>query len=365
MRCHDMKSTKEENITLIRKLSEAKAPSGFEDESIAVGRAFAQAFANIEEDRLRNLYVTRRENKGDRPVFMLDAHGDEVGMMIHSIKPNGTLRFVTLGRFTPGTLPGAKVWVRNRNGEYIPGIVAAKPPHFMSAEERNRLMDVADLVIDIGARSAEEAKEIFGIQIGEPAVSAVDFSYDDKRDILIGKGFDCRIGCAAMLETMKRLTEEDVPMDVIGVMSSQEEVGDRGVKVAVDRIRPNVAICFEGCPADDTFTETYAIQTALKKGPMIRFMDVSMIANPRYMRDTIALAEKHGIPLQASVRTGGGNNGAVINLAGEGIPVIVIGIPVRYIHSHYGIASYQDFEVAVELAVNVVKEMTPEKAASF
>ena len=152
-----MKSTKEENIILIQALSEAKAPSGFEDESINVGRAFAESFAYVEEDRLRNLYVTRRENKGDRPVFMLDAHADEVGMMIHSIKPNGTLRFVTLGRFTPGTLPGAKVWVRNRDGEYIPGIVAAKPPHFMSAEERNRLMDVADLVIDIGARSAKEA----------------------------------------------------------------------------------------------------------------------------------------------------------------------------------------------------------------
>ena len=154
-----MKSTKEENIALIRQLSEAKAPSGFEDEAIAVGREFAQSFADVEEDCLRNLYVTRRENQGNKPVFMLDAHGDEVGMMIHSIKPNGTLRFVTLGRFTPGTLPGSKVWVRNAQGEFIPGVVAAKPPHFMSADEKNRLADVSDLVIDIGAASAQEAQE--------------------------------------------------------------------------------------------------------------------------------------------------------------------------------------------------------------
>ena len=360
-----MKSTKEENIALIRQLSEAKAPSGFEDEAIAVGREFAQSFADVEEDCLRNLYVTRRENQGNKPVFMLDAHGDEVGMMIHSIKPNGTLRFVTLGRFTPGTLPGSKVWVRNAQGEFIPGVVAAKPPHFMSADEKNRLADVSDLVIDIGATSAQEAQEEFGIRIGEPAVSAVEFSCDEKRDLLMGKGFDCRIGCAAMLETMKRLTEEELDFDVVGVMSSQEEVGDRGVKVAVEHVKPQVAICFEGCPADDTFTEPYAIQTALKKGPMIRFMDVSMIANPRYMRDTIDLAERLGIPLQASVRTGGGNNGAVINLAGQGVPVIVVGIPVRYIHSHYGISSYQDFQAAVDLAVAVVKEMTLEKAASL
>ena len=360
-----MISTKEEHITLIRELSEAKAPSGFEDESIAVGRAFAEAFADVEEDRLRNLYVIRRENKGDRPVFMLDAHGDEVGMMIHSIKPNGTLRFVTLGRFTPGTLPGAKVWVRNREGEYIPGIVAAKPPHFMTAEERGRLMDVADLVIDIGARSAEEAKEIFGIQIGEPAVSAVEFSYDDKRDILIGKGFDCRIGCAAMLETMKRLTEEDVPMDVVGVMSSQEEVGDRGIKVAVNKVKPDIAICFEGCPADDTFTEPYAIQTALKCGPMFRYMDTSVICSPRFQRWVLQMAKEQGIPAQASVREGGGNNGAVINLVGNGVPVVVAGVPVRYIHSTSGITAYEDFENTAKLATILAKELTPEILATF
>ena len=66
-------------------------------------------------------------------------------------------------------------------------------------------------------------------------------------------------------------------MDVVGVLSSQEEVGERGIKVAVNKVQPQIAICFEGCPADDTFTEPYAIQTALKKGPMIRFMDKSII----------------------------------------------------------------------------------------
>lgn len=360
-----MKSTEEENIALIKNLSEAKAPSGFEDESIAVGRAFAREFAEAEEDCVRNLYVTRRKNTGDRPVFMLDAHGDEVGMMIHSVKPNGTLRFLTLGRFTPGTLPGTKVWVRNRFGRFLPGIMAAKPPHFMTEAEKGRQPEVSDLVIDIGACSDREAIEQFGIRIGEPAVPAVEFSYDREHDILMGKGFDCRIGCAAMLESMKRLAEEETAFDICGVMSSQEEVGERGVAVAVNRVKPQVAICFEGCPADDTFTEPYAIQTALKKGPMIRFMDCSMIANPRYMQDTIDLAARHHIPLQTSVRSGGGNNGAVVNLSGRGIPVIVIGIPVRYIHSHYGIASLQDFEAAVELAVAVVREMTPEKLAGF
>ena len=78
---------------------------------------------------------------------------------------------------------------------------------------------------------------------------------------MIGKGFDCRIGCAALLETMRRLANEQLNVDLVGVLSSQEEVGERGVHVAVNKVKPQIALCFEGCPADDTFTEPYAIQT--------------------------------------------------------------------------------------------------------
>lgn len=358
-------STHEELLNLVKNLSEAKAPSGFEEESIAVAREFAASFAEAEEDHVRNLFLRPCNFSGTKPVFMLDAHGDEVGMMVQAIKPNGTLRFLTLGNWTPNTLPSSKVWVRNRFGRYIPGIIAAPPVHFLTEAERNRPADPASLVIDIGASSREEAENVYGVAMGEPVVSAVDFSYDEEHDRMIGKGFDCRVGCAAMLETLRRLSDEELPVDLCGVMSAQEEVGERGATVAVQAVRPAVAIAFEGCPADDTFTEPYMTQTALGKGPMIRFMDRSMIANPRFMRDTIELAERLGIPLQTSVRSGGGNNGAVINLVEKGVPVIVVGVPVRYIHSHYGFASLADVRAAADLACAVVREMMPEKLASF
>ena len=164
---------------------------------------------------------------------------------------------------------------------------------------------------------------------------------------------------------MHRLQDEELEVDLVGVLSSQEEVGERGVKVAVNQVRPQIAICFEGCPADDTFTEPYAIQTALKKGPMIRFMDKSIICNPRYQRYALDLAGKQGLAIQSSVREGGGNNGAMVSTALDGIPVIVVGVPVRYIHSHYGITSYYDFEATVQLAVAIVKSMNEEIIKSF
>lgn len=354
-------------LNLIADLSNAFGPSGFEDDVFPIAQKYCQDMAEVTDDCMRNIYIRPNDFRGDRPIFMLDAHCDEVGFMVHSIRPNGSIRFINIGGWNLNCLPSSKVLVRNGEGRYIPGIIASKPVHFMSGAERNSAAApaISDYSIDVGATSAREADEVFKIRIGEPIVSDVQFQYDQERDVMIGKAFDCRIGCAALIETMSRLHGQELDVDVMGVLSSQEEVGERGVKVAVNKVGPRIAICFEGCPADDTFTEPYAIQTALKKGPMIRFMDRSIICNPRYQRYTLDLAAKQGLAVQSSVREGGGNNGAMIHNSLDGIPVIVIGIPVRYIHSHYGIASHFDFEAAVQLAVAVIKSMNQAVIESF
>ena len=357
----------ERELKLIEALSNAPAPSGFEEESIAAVRGALAGICDIAEDSLRNLYVTRRRNTGDKPLVMLDAHGDEVGFMIHSIRPEGTLRFVNLGGWNKATLPGTQVLVRNRTGQWIPGVIAARPPHFMSAEEKARqgVADYKDLVIDVGACSDREAQEAFGIRIGEPAVPAARFSYDAARDVMHGKAFDCRIGCAALAEVMRRLAEEDLAVDVVGVISSQEEVGERGCAVAAEKVAPDIAIVFEGCPADDTVVPEAEIQTAIHRGPMLRHIDARMITNPRYQRFALDLADALNIPVQEGVRVGGSTNGASIHLSNQGVPTIVIGLPVRYIHSHYGIASHGDFLSAVRLACGIIRRLDAETIRSF
>lgn len=357
----------EQNMQMLMELADAFGPSGFEDEVLTVARRWAEGLGVIEEDHMRNLYIHRKENTGSKPVIMLDAHSDEVGFMIHSIKPNGTLRFVTLGGWSRIGLTSADVLVRNALGEYLPGVIAAKPVHFMSAAERTNggVPELQSMVIDVGATSYDEAVNRFHIRIGEPVVPATRCRYDAEHDVLFGKGFDCRVGVAAVIETLRRLEGVELPCDVVGVLSTQEEVGERGCRVAVNHVKPQIAYCFEGCPADDTFTEPYAIQTALKKGPMLRFMDVSVICSPRYQRFVLDLAAEKGIPVQASVREGGGNNGAVINTALDGIPVVVAGVPVRYIHSMNGITSGEDFEQSVRLAEATLRALTPDVIDSF
>ena len=348
-------------LTMIQELSDAPGASGFEDAVVEVARKYAAPLGRLEEDFLRNLYIYRKENTGSKPVLMLDAHSDEVGFIIHSIKPNGTLRFLPLGSWNKNALVSSKVLVRNALGEYIPGIIASKPVHFMSAGEKaNPALDIDNMVIDIGACSAEEAVKEFHIRMGEPVVPDTKFHYDEEHDLMFGKAFDCRIGCAAMLEALHRMEGRELPCDVIAVLSTQEELGPRNSKVTVHHIHPDIAIVMEGCPADDTFTEPYAVQTALKKGPMFRHMDVSAICAPRYQRFALDLAARKSIPVQESVRQGGGNNAASIQTALVGAPSIVAGIPVRYAHSTNCISSVFDFEAAVQMVVALMENITPE-----
>ena len=357
---------KERSLNILKELTSAPGASGFEDAVVAVARKYAEGIGVLEEDFQRNLYIYRRENTGSKPVVMLDAHSDEVGLIIQHIKPNGTLRFLPLGGWNKNALPSSKVLVRNALGEYIPGIIAAKPVHFMSAAERqNPDLDMDNMVIDIGACSAKEAKEDFHIRIGEPVVPATEFEYDEKHDLLFGKGFDCRIGCAAMLEALLRLEGKELPCDVVAVLSTQEELGPRNSKVTVNRISPDAAIVLEGCPADDTFTEDYAIQTAMGKGPMFRHIDVSAICAPRFQRFTLDLAEQKGIPVQEAVRKGGGTNAASIQTTLNGAPSVVAGIPVRYAHTTNCISSGADFETTVEMVIALLENLTEEVIKSF
>ena len=353
-----------ENINLIKALSNAPGPSGFEDAVLEVVRSALKDICTFEEDKIRNLYIYRNNHDGTKPVLMLDAHGDEVGFMIHSIKPNGTLRFIKLGNMDPKGLAASELLVRNTDGEYIRGTIGLRPPHFSNGNA-NTSLDLHDFFIDVGARSAQEAEEEFHIGIGEPVVPATACTFDEKHGLFFGKAFDCRIGVAALIETLRRLDGLDLPFDVVGVVSAQEEIGDRGIQVAVNKVKPDIAICFEGCPADDTFTEPYAIQTALKGGPMFRYMDRSVICSPRFQRWVLSKAKEHGISAQSSVREGGGNNGAVINLSNSGVPVVVAGVPVRYIHSMTGITAYEDFESTASLATVLAKELTPDILSSF
>jgi len=358
-------STKTEQIELIKKLSDANGISGFEDEVVAIVRDEIVDVCDVYEDTLRNLYFTAKGNTGKRPKVWLDAHTDEVGFIVQYLKSNGTLGFLPVGGWVPSTILASKVRVKAACGNYISGVVASKPPHFMSAAEQGQGPKIDQMAIDVGAISKDELQDSFGIGVAAPVVPDVTCEYDEKHEMFLGKAFDCRIGVAALIETLKQLPSDELDVDIVGTFTAQEEVGLRGAKVATEMLSADIAIVFEGGPADDGIVPPDQVQNAIKKGPMLRHFDVSMINNPRFMRHALNVAKEANIPVQEAVRSGGGTNGGAIHMSKNGIPTIVITVPVRYIHSHHGFVAYHDYNEAINLAKAVIKSLNAEVISTF
>lgn len=355
-----------ETLQMITDLSNAFGAPGFEEDVTAVARKYAEdAVTHFTEDALRNLMMFRKGNTGDKPVLMLDAHSDEVAFMVQAIRPNGMLDFLQLGHWDPSTVPASKVWIRNKDGELISGVVASVPVHFAKEINQSGPLSTTNMIIDIGATSAQEVKDLFHVEVGDPAVPAVTMEVIERAGVLLGKGFDCRIGCAVVIEVLKRLAGEELGVDVVGTLTSQEEVGGRGARAAVHELCPDVSIVMEGAPGDDSFMPEYKIQNGLKRGPMMRHMDVNMIANPKMARMAIETAEEIGVPLQRAVRSGGGTNGGLIHDAIGAVPCVVLSVPVRYTHSHHTFTSVEDFEKTVELVCAMIRKLNEEVVASL
>ncbi len=349
---------KRDSLCRIKQLSDSNGVSGFEDETAALVKNFCEGLGEIREDRMHNVYV--RCCGAGKPVVMLDAHTDEVGFMVKSVNADGTLSFIPIGGWVTANIGAHAVRVRNREGAYIPGVISSKPPHFLSNAERAAAPAIEQMSIDVGSNGEDETKRVYKIGIGAPVVPDVSMRYDAAHDTMTGKAFDCRLGCAAMTDVLMELAGCELETELVAAFSAQEEVGSRGAAVTGAAVAPDAAIVFEGCPADDTVVPAHDVQTALRRGPMLRHIDAKMITSPAFQRFALDAIGDAGIPVQEAVRTGGSTNGAPIHLCAAGVPTIVIGIPVRYIHTHYGIATYYDYECSVKAALAVIKALNRE-----
>ncbi|MEG0763599.1 MAG: M20/M25/M40 family metallo-hydrolase [Oscillospiraceae bacterium] len=347
------------NLKTCALLSDAFGPSGFENEVSDIICATLAGF-DTRTDSMQNTYAFLPEQNTDMPLVMLDAHTDEVGFMVQSITDKGLLRIVPLGGWVEHNIPAHIFWVRNKNGELIKAVSSSKPPHFMTDAQRKAAITLDDIFLDVGVCCRNDAIELLNIEPGAPVCPDVSFEYNDSTDVMLGKAFDCRLGCAAAIEIFERLANRPLNVRVAASFSSQEEVGLRGAKVAAARLCPSLAICLEGTPADDMFTAECEIQGGLKRGVQLRYRDGTMVSSPAFVAFARKIAEENGINLQCAVRTGGGTNAGNIHLAANGVPTLVLGIPVRYAHTHYGYAAQSDFDAAVDLATAIIKALTPD-----
>ena len=194
----------------------------------------------------------------------------------------------------------------------VRGVIGSRPPHFVREEERNRLLPIEEMFIDIGAGSRAGAAEM-GINPGDPAVPDVAPASIAGGEIFMGKALDDRVGVLTVLEVAKRSARTDHPNTILAVRTVQEEIGARGARTAAQMLHPDLCLVIEGTPADDfPGLARELVQGGLGLGPQIRLFDPSMVGNRPLIDLAAAEARSLGLPYQVTVRENGGTDGGPI-----------------------------------------------------
>lgn len=289
----------------------------------------------------------------------------------------GYLTFNPLGGWIDQVLLSQRVKVRTQKGDLF-GVIASKPPHLMSVEERSKVILKERMFIDIGASNTQEAEKM-GVRVGDPVIPDSKFHimekvvFKDKKEkgktqLAIGKAFDDRIGLFIATEALRELVTKKIqhPNTYIGAATTMEEVGARGARTIAYTTKPDVCITTEVDIAGDVpGIEPHESPCKLGYGPALCTYDSSMIPNQPLKELVIKVAKKKKIPVQLSSIARGGTDAGIVHVMNAGCPSIVIGIPTRHIHSHVGILSINDVENAVKLVVELVKILDEKTVRSF
>lgn len=352
---------KENSIELLKTLTETPGVSGYEAPIRKVLAGYlAPLSSQLETDKLGSLIAVKEGNSAD-PKIMLAAHMDEVGFMVTQITEEGYIKFQDLGGWWGQVLLDQRLEILASGGRVI-GVIGAKAPHILTAEELKQPVKMKNMFIDVGATSKEETEKM-GIKQGDPIVPYSPFMMCKNSKTFMAKALDDRAGCAMLVELFQRIKEIDHSNAIYGVMTVQEEVGLRGAATSVDVVKPDLAIVVDVTVATDTpgiGDNDVATKTYLGKGPVIGFYDASMIPHIPFRDLVVQTAVENNIPYQVEVMSGGGTDAGKIHVFRQGVPSVVIGIPVRYIHSHVGLAHLDDYQNAVELITALVKKIDSE-----
>ncbi len=292
-------------------------------------------FCDLKTDNLGNIIAFKKGKNPAKKKIMLDAHMDEVGLIITSVTSDGFLKFKTVGGIEASALMFRKVKI---NG-VLNGVISGKPIHLLSGDESKKLPKEDSLYIDIGATSRKEALE--HISLGDRAVLCGGFCLQGEN--IISKALDDRVGCAVLIKLIKEYDD----FDFYASFSVQEEVGLRGAKVSAFSINPESAIILEGTTASDI--AGVSPENAVCKvgqGVAVSFMDNATV----YDREYYNFAINSGILCQPKCAVAGGNNAGAVHLSREGVRTIALSIPCRYIHSSSSVASQKDLESLYSLA---------------
>lgn len=344
-------------MDLIQSLCDASGISGFESN---VRKLYTTYLEPVSDSLLRNHFggvVGVKTGFSEGPKVLLAGHLDEIGLMVTYITDEGFIKFQPVGGWWSQVMLSQRVVVQTRKGQLV-GVIGSKPPHILPADERNSVVKIRDMFIDIGVKDKAEA-EAFGVRPGDPITPWGPFTKMANEKYFMGKALDNRLGCALSVEVLRGLQRISHPNVVYAGATSQEEVNvSPGALTLANLVQPDVAIALDVGIAGDTpgLTKSDAISRC-GDGPILTLYDATMVPNPRFRDFVMDTAMDCGIKLQVEVIPGGGTDAAHFQTHALGVPSLAIGLPTRYIHSNTAVYNQDDFDGCVELLVEVVKRL--------
>ena len=341
--------------SLLKELTETHGVPGYESPIRAVVRKYLQPLGELSQDKIGSVICEKR-GASESPRVMLAGHMDEIGFMVKQVTKEGFLKFLPLGGWFDQVLLGQRVLIKTAKGD-VTGVIGAKPPHLLTAEERQKVVMRKDMYIDIGATGESEVQEA-GVQLGDPVVPRADFQILAGGRTYLSKAFDDRVGVALMVSALQALKDRPHPNTVYATATVMEEVGVRGATTSVEAVQPDVAIILEADIAGDVpgiKPEESSIR--LGGGPSVLIYDARMIPNLKLRDLLLAIGKEMDVNLQLSAIEGGATDGSAIHLFKTGVPTVVLSVPARHIHSHSSIIHRQDYDGAVKLLVELIARL--------
>ncbi|MHA1123090.1 MAG: M42 family metallopeptidase [Candidatus Heimdallarchaeota archaeon] len=335
------------NIDEFGKWCNAFGPSGFEREVAILVKKYTEPFADeVLQDKTGSI-IFKKGDKG--PKVMLAGHIDEVGFMVSGISKDGFLTFNQLGGWWDQVLLSQRVVIMIRDGTKIKGI------------NRSKVVTKDKMFIDVGCKS-KKGVEALGIKMGDPIIPDATFELIKRKQFVkdedsgkfkekevtlaVGKAFDDRLGAFIIAEVLRKIKEEkiELPIQLYGAATVQEEVGLRGARTSAQMIQPDVGFALEvDISGDVPGVDKTKMTASMSNGPSILVADGSMLPNPNLKHFVIDVAKEIGMDVQLSIIARGGT----------------------HIHSHYGILDLADLEKCVDLLIEILKRLDQKTIDSF
>lgn len=336
-----MKST----LDLLKELTTPVGVSGAEENIVDYLKGVLSEYGNVTVDSMNNIYCTF----GEGYHFLLDAHLDEIGMIVTSITDDGFIKVGKCGGIDLRMLPAYEVSVWGK--KEIKGIISTLPPHLQSSEDAEKAPKIEQISIDTGY-SRDELEKL--VSLGDRVTFKRNFT-KLLNDFVSASCLDDRSGVCAILLTLDELKK--LPCKVTVMFSSQEEVGTRGAKIGPYKKNVDEAIVVDvsfgytpNCDREDC--------GELSKGAMIGF---SPILDKTMSRMLVDVAKRDSIPYQTEIMTGKtGTNADVISISESGVKTALISIPEKYMHQPVEVIDINDIEAVKELIVAYIKERVGE-----